>query len=111
MNGTTGRAGGNIRHLQHKGTKGTGNTREDRASLLHESMRELDDEAVQTHARLNLNIVPADSHLNVAMVNNGDGTFRRPKSIEEVLDYGDSRIDNVYRKWNPNSFETTLIVS
>ncbi|MGJ9372520.1 hypothetical protein [Nesterenkonia sp. CF4.4] len=110
MNGTTGRAGGNIRHLQHKGTKGTGNTREDRASLLHESMRELDDEAVQTHARLNPNIVPADSHLNVAMVNNGDGTFRRPKSIEEVLDYGDSRIDNVYRKWKPNSFETTLVV-
>lgn len=110
MNGPTGRAGGNIRHLQHKGTKGDGGTREDRASLLHESMRELDEEAVQIHARLNPNIVPADSHLNVAMVNNGDGTFRRPRSIEEVLDYGDSRIDHVYRKWNPDSFETTLIV-
>ncbi|WP_147383495.1 hypothetical protein [Nesterenkonia natronophila] len=27
------------------------------------------------------------------------------------MDYGDSRIKNVYRRWNPNSFETTLIAA
>ena len=110
MSEVTGRAGGNIRHLQHRGTKGTGGTRADRASLLHESMRELDPAAPKIHAAINSNIVLADTHLNVAMVNDGQGGFRRPTSTKEVLDYGDARIGNVYRKWSDKSFETTLIV-
>ncbi|MGC5617712.1 hypothetical protein [Georgenia sp. Z1491] len=110
MSTITGRAGGNIRHLQHRGTKGTGGTRADRASLLHESMRELDPEAAKIHAAINRNIVLEDTPLNVAMVNDTEGGFRRPTSTREVLDYGDERIDNVHRKWNDNSFETTLIV-
>lgn len=111
MSRTVGRAGGNVRHIQHRGTKGLGSTRADRASILHESMRELDEEAVKIHARRNPNIVATDSHLNVAMVNNGDGSFRTPTSTSEVLDYGDARINRVYRKWNDNSFETTLIAA
>lgn len=107
---TVGRAGGDVRHLRHMGTKQTGNTRSDRASILHESMRELDPDATTIHARINPNIVLADTPLNVAMVNDGDGGFRHPASTAEVLDYGDARIGNVYRKWNPRSFETTLIV-
>lgn len=109
MSEVAGRAGGNIRHLQHRGTKGTGGTRADRASLLHESMRDLDPDAAKIHAAINPNIVLADTHLNVAMVNDGTGGFRRPTSTKEVLDYGDARISNVHRKWNQKSFETTLI--
>lgn len=110
MSEVIGRAGGNVRHLQHRGTKGTGGTRADRASLLHESMRDLDPAAAKTHAAINPNIVLAETHLNVAMVNDGQGGFRRPTSTKEVLDYGDDRIANVYRKWSDKSFETTLIV-
>lgn len=114
MSNTTGRTGANVRHLRHVGSKdkGTpGNTRADRRDLLRESMRDLDAKEADFFAGKPFSsIVRADTHLNVAMVNNGDGTFRRPKSIDEVLAYGDARIDNVFRKWNPNSFETTLIV-
>ena len=57
---------------------------------------------------MNSNIVVADAHLNVAFVNNGDGTFRRAKSVEEVLQYQDARMDGVtvYK----NSFETSMFV-
>ncbi len=105
-----GRAGGNIRHLRHAGTQQTGDTKKDRAALLYESMRELSERATEYWAAANPNVVPSDTSLNVALVNDGNGGFRRPSSIQEVLDYGDARIENVYREWNPNSFETTLIV-
>ena len=139
MSNATGRTGGNIRHLRHMGSKekGTpGNTRADRRDLLRESMRDLDPaEADFFASKPGSSIVRDDTHLNVAMVNNGDGTFRRPTGIQEVLDYGDARIgpgrdsgvhkskeaaadeaeaDRVGgdgRKWNPNSFETTLIAA
>lgn len=125
MSEAIGRAGGNIRHLQHQGSakKGRpGNTREDRKDLLRESMRDLDPKEADFFAsKEGTSIVRADTHLNVAMVNNGDGTFRRPDSIDEVLDYGDARIGkknpltgedrvgNTGRPWKPTSFETTLI--
>lgn len=118
MSESVGRAGFNVRHLRH----GESGTRADRASLLRESMRELDDEAAAYYAATNPNIVAADTRLNVAMVNNGQGGFRRAKSTAEVLAYGDARIGtkqnpksedrvgDTGRKWNPKSFETTLIV-
>ena len=118
MSESVGRAGFNVRHLRH----GESGTRADRASLLRESMRELDDEAAAYYAAANPNIVADDTRLNVAMVNDGQGGFRRAKSTAEVLAYGDARIGtkqnakgedrvgNTGRKWNPKSFETTLIV-
>lgn len=101
-----GRVGADVRHLRH-GAKGT---RSDRASLLNESMRELDPKAAAYFAAVNPNIVAADTHRNIAMVNDGAGGFRRPASKEEVLDYGDGRIKKVHRKIGATSFETTLIV-
>ncbi len=118
MSESVGRAGFNVRHLRH----GESGTRADRASILRESMRELDDEAAAYYAAANPNIVADDTRLNVAMVNDGQGGFRRAKSTAEVLAYGDARIGtkqnpksedrvgNTGRKWNPKSFETTLIV-
>ncbi|WJY89008.1 hypothetical protein CCONF_02245 [Corynebacterium confusum] len=57
---------------------------------------------------MNSNIVVADAHLNVPFVNNGDGTFRRATSVEEVLQYQDARMDGV--RVQKNSFETSLFV-
>ena len=59
-------------------------------------------------AAMNSNIVVADAHLNVPFVNNGDGTFRRATSVEEVLEYQDARMDGV--RVQKNSFETSLFV-
>lgn len=106
MSENIGRVGADVRHLRH----GAAGTRSDRASLLHESMRELDPKAAAYFAAANPNIVAADTHRNIAMVNDGAGGFRRPKSKEEVLAYGDGRINAVHRKISARSFETTLIV-
>ena len=119
MSEAVSRAGFNVRHLRH----GQSGTSTDRASLLHESMRELDSRAAAYYAANNPNIVAADTALNVAMVNDGAGGFRRAKATKEVLDYGDARIGtqqnpkdedrvgNTGRIWHPRSFETTLIVT
>lgn len=88
MSESVGRAGFNVRHLRH----GESGTRNDRASILRESMRELDEEAAAYWAAENPNIVADDTRLNVAMVNDGQGGFRRAKSTAEVLAYGDARI-------------------
>ncbi|WP_210384424.1 hypothetical protein [Corynebacterium sp. HMSC070E08] len=71
-------------------------------------MRELDQRDLMHQAAMNSNIVVADAHLNVPFVNNGNGTFRRATSVEEVLEYQDARMDGV--RVQKNSFETSLFV-
>ena len=104
---SVGRAAFNVKHLRRDNCGGD-TTRGDRKSLLKESMRELDPDDLAHHAAMNSNIVVADSHLNVPFVNNGDGTFRRAESVDEVLDYQDARMDDV--RVQKNSFETSLFV-
>lgn len=101
-----GRAAFNLRHLRRDNCGG--DTRGDRKRLLRECMRELDQRDLMHQAAMNSNIVVADAHLNVPFVNNGDGTFRRATSVEEVLDYQDARMDGV--RVQKNSFETSLFV-
>ena len=102
-----GRAAFNLKHLRRDKCGGD-TTRGDRKSLLRECMRELDQRDLMHQAAMNSNIVVADAHLNVPFVNNGDGTFRRATSVEEVLDYQDARMDGV--RVQKNSFETSLFV-
>ena len=99
-----GRAAFNVEHFRRVDCGGS--TLGDRSRVLHEYMRELDPKDLAHQAAMNSNIVVADAHLNVAFVNNGDGTFRRAKSVEEVLQYQDARMDGVtvYK----NSFETSM---
>ena len=101
-----GRAAFNVEHFRRVDCGGS--TLGDRSRVLHEYMRELDPKDLAHQAAMNSNIVVADAHLNVAFVNNGDGTFRRAKSVEEVLQYQDARMDGVtvYK----NSFETSMFV-
>ncbi|WP_246819277.1 MULTISPECIES: hypothetical protein [Corynebacterium] len=101
-----GRAAFNLRHLRRDNCGG--DTRGDRKRLLKEAMRELDPQDLAHQAAMNSNIVVADAHLNVPFVNNGDGTFRRATSVEEVLQYQDARMDGV--RVQKNSFETSLFV-
>ena len=96
----------NLKHLRRDNCGG--DTRGDRKRLLKEAMRELDLRDLNHQAAMNSNIVVADAHLNVPFVNNGDGTFRRATSVEEVLDYQDARMDGV--RVQKNSFETSLFV-
>lgn len=104
---SVGRAAFNVKHLRRDNCGGD-TTRGDRKSLLKESMRELDPDDLAHHAAMNSNIVVADAHLNVPFVNNGDGTFRRAESVDEVLDYQDARMDDV--RVQKNSFETSMFV-
>lgn len=101
-----GRAAFNLRHLRRDNCGG--DTRGDRKRLLKEAMRELDPQDLAHQAAMNSNIVVADAHLNVPFVNNGNGTFRRATSVEEVLEYQDARMDGV--RVQKNSFETSLFV-
>lgn len=118
MASDTSRGGWNAQHLQH-GTAEAGKppsscTRGERSRLLMEAMRALEESAMVRQAARNSSIVLADTHLNRAYVNDGNGGLRelsKDDGIEPVLDYGDSRIDSVKRKWHPNAFETTTIVA
>lgn len=101
-----GRAAFNVEHFRRVDCGGS--TLGDRSRVLHEYMRELDPKDLAHQAAMNSNIVVADAHLNVAFVNNGNGTFRRAQSVQEVLQYQDARMDGVtvYK----NSFETSMFV-
>lgn len=112
------RAGWHAQHLQHgapqAGKPASANTRGDRARLLKEAMRALDESDAARQAGRNASIVAADTHLNTAYVNDGAGGLReltKADGVEPVLRYGDARIDAVKRKWHEKSFETTTIVS
>lgn len=114
----TSRAGWHAQHLRHgepvPGKPASSNTRGDRARLLKEAMRALDESDVAKQAARNHSIVAADTRRNTAYVNDGEGGFReltKADGVEAVLAYGDDRIDRVKRKWNPKTFETTTIVS
>ena len=106
-NAKIGRAAFNLKHLRRDNCGGD-TTRGDRKRLLRECMRELDQRDLMHQAAMNSNIVVADAHLNVPFVNNGNGTFRRATSVEEVLDYQDARMDGV--RVQKNSFETSMFV-
>ena len=70
---------------------GVKSTRSERRDLLKESMRNLDPKETARQARKNSNIVAADTHLNTAYVNDGNGGFEVATDIKQVLDYGDAR--------------------
>lgn len=90
MEQVVGRAGFHVEHAKNVGERG---------AIVHEMMRELDDESIAYWATRNPNIVVADEPLNEAMVNGGGGGFRRCTDRQEVLDYGAERVRRVKRKF------------
>ena len=108
-----GRAAFNARHLRHgEGhAKGESGTTGDRQRLLEEMMRELEEKWAQHHAKKNPNIVLSETHLNESfMFDPGTEGWKTPKSVEEVVAYGDERAARVGRKIGATSFETTTLV-
>ena len=107
MSEVVGRAGFDVEHIRH----GKEGNRGNRERSLAESMRELGDDAnLAYQASRNPNIRIDDTAENEAFVNDGGGGFRRATSIKEVVDYGDERVKQVYRKISPKSFTVTRIV-
>lgn len=86
MSDTTGRTGFRVTH-----TKAVG----ERRAIVHEMMRELDPKAVEYWARENTNIVVEDEALDRGFVNDGKGRFVRATSMQQVLDYGQSRVERL----------------
>ncbi|SHJ06146.1 hypothetical protein SAMN02745244_01632 [Tessaracoccus bendigoensis DSM 12906] len=70
----------------------------ERSAILHEAMRELDQQSIAYWAARNPNIVVADEPLNMAMVNDSSGGFARCTDRRQVLDYGESRVGLLSRK-------------
>lgn len=109
-----GRAGFHVRHTKDAAERG---------AILHEMMRELDDDAVAYWAARNPSIVVADEILNEAYVNDGQGGYRPCSDRSDVLEYGQRRLWRVGRKLredklNPKNGKmeggtvtTTLVVS
>lgn len=96
MSDVIGRAGF---HAQH--TKDVS----ERRAIIHEMMRELDEDSIAYWAARNPNIIVADEVLNEAMVNDGDGGFRPCTRRQEVLDYGASRVGRVKRKFREDKLD------
>lgn len=83
-------------HIEH--TKNVG----ERRGILHEMMRELDSEAIAYWAAKNSHIVVEDESLNDAWVNDGQGDLKECESWDEVLAYGQSRIDKLSTPIRPD---------
>lgn len=82
-----GRAGFHVKHTKDPGERG---------AILHEAMREIVPGAVDYWAARNTSIVVEDEHLDVAMVNDGEGGFRPCTDVKEVLTYGDGRLGRLH---------------
>lgn len=114
MSEVIGRAGFHVEHAKKVGERG---------AIVHEMMRELEDDSIAYWAARNPNIVIADEVLNEAMVNDGDGGFQPCTDRQAVLDYGAERVGRVKRKFREDTLDrktgkmkggtvtTTLIVS
>lgn len=101
-----GRVGFHVRHYRH----GSSGAKADRAGLLRESMRDLDPAATAFFASENPNIVAADTPGNITRVNDGRGGWTRPDSIDDVIEYGDRRVQAVTRKISEKSATMSTIV-
>lgn len=114
MSEQVGRAGFKVTHTKNAS---------DRGAILHEMMRELDEESIAYWSDRNPNIVVADEALNLAFVNDGQGGFRRCSDCAEVIAYGNERLSRVHRKITPPKLDpvtgemkggtttTTMVVS
>ena len=83
MGNEVGRAGFHVTHTKAVSERG---------AILDEMMRELKDESIERWAQRNPSIVVEDEHLNVALVNDGDGGFDPCSDPKQVIDYGNARL-------------------
>lgn len=83
MGNEVGRAGFHVTHTKAVSERG---------AILDEMMRELKDESIERWAQRNPSIVVEDEHLNVALVNDGEGGFDPCSDPKQVIAYGNARL-------------------
>lgn len=83
MDNVVGRTGFHVTHTKAVSERG---------AILDEMMRELKDESIERWAQRNPSIVVEDEHLNVALVNDGEGGFDPCSDPKQVIAYGNDRI-------------------
>ena len=83
MGNEVGRAGFHVKHTKAVSERG---------AILDEMMRELKDESVERWAQRNPSIVVEDEHLNVALINDGEGGFDPCSDPKQVIAYGNARL-------------------
>ena len=83
MGNVVGRTGFHVTHTKSVSERG---------AILDEMMRELKDESVERWAQRNPSIVVEDEHLNVALVNDGEGGFDPCSDPKQVIAYGNARL-------------------
>lgn len=83
MGNEVGRAGFHVTHTKAVSERG---------AILDEMMRELKDESIERWAQRNPSIVVEDEHLNVALVNDGEGGFDPCSDPKQVIAYGNDRL-------------------
>lgn len=83
MDNVVGRTGFHVTHTKAVSERG---------AILDEMMRELKDESIERWAQRNPSIVVEDEHLNVALVNDGEGGFDPCSDPKQVIAYGNNRI-------------------
>lgn len=113
MERVVGRAGFHATHCKPLGQ---------RRAVLDEMMRSLSSERSEFWASVNPSLVLADEALNAELVNDGKGGLVPCKSIDQVLSYGQSRVERLDRKLRADkpdkngkmsggTMTTTMIVS
>lgn len=102
MGKVQGRAGFHAKHMKSSGERG---------AVLHEMMRELDEDSIEYWAARNPNIVIEDEQFNEAYVNDGQGGYKPCTDRNEVLQYGNERLQKVHRKINDKTITTSLLVA
>lgn len=83
MDNVVGRTGFHVKHTKAVSERG---------AILDEMMRELKDESIERWAQRNPSIVVEDEHLNVALVNDGEGGFDPCSDPKQVIAYGNARL-------------------
>lgn len=83
MDNVVGRTGFHVTHTKAVSERG---------AILDEMMRELSEDSIARWAARNPNIVVEDEHLNVALVNDGEGGFDPCSDPKQVIAYGNARL-------------------
>ncbi|WP_159717326.1 hypothetical protein [Actinomyces marmotae] len=83
MSNATGRTGFHVVHTKAVSERG---------AILDEMMRELSEESIARWAKRNPSIVVEDEHLDIALVNGGDGELVPCTDPKQVIAYGEQRL-------------------
>lgn len=113
MGNEVGRTGFHVTHTKSVGERG---------AIIDEMMRELSEESIARWAKRNPSIVVEDEHLDIALVNGGDGDLVPCTDPKQILAYGaqrlarlsspvrEGKVDPVTKKTKGGTWTTSMFV-